>query len=397
MEDGIEEAHLLAAGGAGGTSTQQYVTVGSSELPADVKAACDYVCDGVDDQIQINAALLQASRPADGFGGEGRIGVALIGPRFYTAQNQSGAGLGAITMYPSTQLVGAGPGTIVTPMWSTNVDRGCIELLNADVAHVRVSMLTIGRHNAVVSNGHGVKFTNDGSALVYNLPSGSDPLIQLDRVYVNQANGSGFILTGATGGARGTLLDHCTAWSCTERGFWIDSSDCHIDECIANGGGNFPRFELAGGNTKIANSKAYYSGNRTGDGTLADGFVVSSSRIELVGCSAQDNGRWGFRFLAGDVTATGLVADSNSRASTVGGGFEIAAAGKYDLHAFDRNQTPASRQNTQIAFSGTRQVHLMARTSLGPGPAAGPHVSGSPAANSFMRVVRDGDTLLTAG
>jgi hypothetical protein len=117
IEQGIAAAHLLAASRSG---TSQYLTVGSSELPADVKDQCDYVCDGVDDQLEVNAALARASRAADGFGGEGRIGAALVGPRFYTGHTEAGVGLGAIALYPSTQLLGTGPGTIVTPMWATN-------------------------------------------------------------------------------------------------------------------------------------------------------------------------------------------------------------------------------------------------------------------------------------
>lgn len=389
IEQGIADAHGLAAA----AETNGFITVASSEAPSGIRAKCDYVCSGSNDQVQINQALAQASRPNDGFGGEGRLGVALVGPRFYVGNN----GTGAITMYPSTHLTGAGQGTVITPMWPTNVDRGCIELLNSDVAHATVSDLTIGRHNAVQSNGHGIKFVNNGSADQYEVKTGADPFLTVRNVMINQAARSGIYVTGTSGGCRETQVSHCLAWSCGERGFYIDSSDCQISDCRATGGGNYARYELAGGNVKIANCKSYFSGNRVGNGSTADGFIVSSSRIEIANCAAQDNGRYGFNFTGGDVSATALVADSNSRSTSSGAGFRIAADGMYaGLHGYNRPQTPSSPQNTAFLFSGSPQVYLTGRAGIN-NTTSGVYVSGSAGSNSYVRIVRDGSTIYSQG
>lgn len=404
MEAGIEEAHLLAAGGGGGgSSTQQYLTVGSSQLPLAIRNACDYVCDGVNDQIEINTALRRASRPADGFtGAEGRIGVALVGPTFFVGQSTAGLGAGAITMYPSTGLYGAGQGSLIVPQWPSNVDRGAIELVNENTAHVRVSNLSIGNANAATANGHGIKFVNAASASAYDIITGSDPFQWIDHVNVLKVARHGIWVTGTAGQASGnreTQISHCLAWQAQEIGINVDSSDCQVSDCRATGGQNFPRFSITGGNTKVANSKSYFSGNQdANDGPTADGFFLSSSRLEIVGCSAQDNGRHGFNITSTNVIASSLVADSNSRGSASGAGIVIAGNGVYEgLHAHNRPQTPSSPQQTAIQFSGSPNVFVTGRTAIEDTNAGATHISGSPGANSYVRIVRQNSTLYSVG
>jgi hypothetical protein len=399
IEQGIADAHALAAsGGSSTTATPRLgiVPVASSQLPQSVKdgvaAAGGFVCSGTNDQVQINAALLKASRPADGFGGEGHIGVQLIGPRFFTASGAAATAAGSITMYPSTHLMGTGPGTIITPGWSTNaVDRGCIELLNANTAHVRVSSLTIGAQNAVTIPGHGIRFVQSGQAAAYEYMTGSDTFHYIDHVSVLKAARSGIYLTGTAGGNRETQISWCLLWQCQERGVFFDgSSDCQISDCRGTGGGNFPRFELGGGNVKIANCKAYFSGNQdANDGPTADGFLINSSRVSVVGCDAQDNGRYGFNFTGNNATASGLVADSNSRGTATGGGFFISSAGMYSgMHAHNRPQN-AITQNRPFIFSGAPKIYLTGRSELSAITGTGTHVTGAP--TGYVRILKDGD------
>lgn len=404
MEAGIEEAHLLAAGGGGGgSSTQQYLTVASSQLPLAIRSACDYVCDGVNDQIEINTALRRASRPADGFtGAEGRIGVALVGPTFFVGQSTAGLGAGAITMYPSTGLYGAGQGSLIIPQWTSNVDRGAIELVNENTAHVRVSNLTIGNTNTATVNGHGIKFVNAANAGAYDIQTGSDPFQWIDHVNVLKVARSGFFVTGTAAQASGnreTQISHCLAWQSQERGFYIDSSDCQVSDCRATGGQNFPRFAITGGNTKVANSKAYFSGNQdVNDGPSADGFLLSSSRLEIVGCSAQDCGRNGFAIQSTNVLASSLVADSNSRGTPNGAGIEISGNGVYEgMHAHNRPQTPSSPQQVGIRFVGSPNVYVSGRTAIEDTLAGASHIVGTPGANSFVRIVRQNSTIYSVG
>ncbi|HRJ06717.1 MAG TPA: hypothetical protein PK096_01845 [Candidatus Saccharibacteria bacterium] len=368
----------------------EHLTVASADAPQAVKDACDYVCTGTNDQTIINQALLRASRPGDGFGGEGHIGVCLVGPNFYIGNNNSTS----ITMYPSTHLYGMGPGTLLQPQFTTvNIDRGVIELLNSNTAHVFVSNLSIARTNAVKWYGHGIKFNGAGNGDTYEIKSGNDPFNRIENVWVGYSRNKGVWITGTSGGSRETQIMHCVFYACDEQGLLIDgSSDSQISDCRANGGNSYPRFEIGGGNTKIANCKAYYAGNGTVDG---DGFLISSSRCEIANCAAQDNGRWGFRFEGTDVTASGLAADSNSRTQSDGGAFLITTNGVYEgLHAFDRNQTPASRQLRGVVFSGTPDVYLSGRMSV---PSGTDEVVGSPSVDSFARVVRSSGGVYSVG
>jgi hypothetical protein len=377
--------------GAGtGSTTSGVLTVASSESPQSVKDACDYVCTGTNDQTVINQALLQASRAGDGFGGDGYIGVHLVGPTFYVANN----GTTSITMYPSTHLFGSGPGTLIRPMWPTNVDRGAIELLDSTTGHVRVSNLSIGKINATSFNGHGIKFTGTGTGDQYELKTGNDPYCIIDHIMVLFAGKKGIYITGTSGGMRETQISHSILWNAAEEGILVDSSsDCQISDCRANGGGSYPRFSLSGGNSKIANCKAYYSG---GSSNLnADGYQVSSSRCEVVGCAAQDNGRWGFNITSSSANISACTADSNSRLQSDGGGFLITNnCSAQGLVAFDRGQTPSSPQNQGIVFTGSPQVNVTGYVSVDSGSN---HVVGAVGANSFARIVRNGTTLFSAG
>ncbi len=372
--------------GAGGAIPSGAVTVASSDAPVAVQNACDYVCTGTNDQTIINQALQAASRANDGFGGDGRIGVCLVGPTFYVGNNNSTS----ITMYPNTHLFGFGQGTLISPQFTTvGIDRGVIELYDNMTSHTKVSDLTIARTGAVKWEGHGIKYVGSGVGDNYDIKSGNDAYNRIENVWIGFAKGKGAWISGTSGGSRETQIMHCVFWSCDQQGLFIDgSSDSQISDCRANGGDGYAAFDLGGGNTKIANCKAYYTDNH-------DGFSISSSRCEIANCAAQDNGRWGFRFTGSNVTASGLVADSNARNDSAGGGFAIESSGVYEgLHAFDRGQTPASPQNRGVVFTGSPEVYLSGRVAVDSGSN---YIVNSPSAGSYARVIRNGSTLYSVG
>lgn len=385
VQAAIQEVRDEAAGAGIFTSRRlSFVRVASSALPADVRSQCDYECDGVNDQVQINQALLLASRPGDGFGGEGYGGVQLVGPSFSIADDNATS----ITMYPSTLLQGAGRGTLLWPKWSSSaVDRACIELLNTNVHFVTVADLSIGRPTAVNANGHGIKFNQSGTGDAYEIKSSSDPFNMIRGVRIGFMSRKGIWLTGTSGGSRESQVFEVDVKSCGEQGILIDSSsDSQISNCRAHGcvGVNF---ELGGGNTKIADCKAYYSDTV--------GFLISSSRCEADGIAAQDNGTHGIQVTGQDARVTGASCDSNSRLSTTAYGFLISSTGDFEgIECFDRGQTPGSPQNRAIGITGSPQIYLSGRTRV---PAGGAHLTGSPGANSYVRVVRDGTTIYSSG
>jgi hypothetical protein len=204
--EGVSLVSVAGGGGGGGgifTSPRLgTVRVASNALPADVKAQCDFVCDGVDDQVQINAALALATRPGDGFGGEGYGTVRLVGPSFSIADDNATAILG----HPNTILEGGGAGTLVSPKWtSTTVDRGCIELVTQGTTRFKVYNLTIGHAAADSSkfNGHGIKFQGNGTGGTYELPTGADAYLQVQDVNIHYPRGHGVYTLGTAGDPSG--------------------------------------------------------------------------------------------------------------------------------------------------------------------------------------------------
>lgn len=391
----------VSSGGGGGTivgGRGQYLTVASSQMPSDAAALCDYVCDGVNDQLEINAALLRASRPGDGFGGEGYAGVALVGPGFFTAQAQTGPGTGAITIYPGTRLQGAGMGTLISPMWATNVDRGAIELLGDTTDHCEVANLSIGRPNAVNFNGHGLKFSQNHSGSAFELKTAQDSFIRITAVAVLHNNGHSMWITGpgGTGNARGVRIENCLFVDPGLAGLWDDgSSDMQVINCKAEGGVGvgWAHYMMAGGNSKVSASKSSFSD--------ADAYLCTSSRVEVTGCAAQDAGRYGFNVSGSDVSMVSCIADSNMRLNAsqgIGGaGFLIASPGIYEgLHMFDRAETPTSRQTKGIVFSGAPQnVFLTGRSnfnSTGSPISTGVAITSAPGIGSYARMLRVGGT-----
>ena len=390
----------VAGGGGGGgiftTPRLGAVRVASNALPADVKAQCDFVCDGVDDQAQINAALALATRPGDGFGGEGYGTVRLVGPSFSIADDNATPILG----HPNTILEGGGAGTLVSPKWtSTTVDRGCIELVTQGTTRFKVYNLTIGHAAADSSkfNGHGIKFQGNGTGGTYELPTGADAYLQVQDVNIHYPRGHGVYTLGTAGdpsGCRGfraksVSVRGASNSTATGDGFRIDSSDAKLMDCTC--ADVLVGFRIMGGSQKITHCKTFY--------TVGDGFSVESSLAELSACAAQDCGRWGFNFATSNYTAHGISADSCARRDQTGGGVLVAAWGSiFGVHCSDRAQTPASLQNRGIMFSGSPQVYIDGYVEA---PTDRTNfvdwVVGSPGAGSYGRIVRNGTTVWAVG
>lgn len=133
---------ILKSNGSGapvwGTETPQknvFITVAASTAPDDVKASADYVCDGVADDVEINAALKQKLN-TNSSESQGKI-VLLSTGTFNITKTIEITGAEATTPYPgggSHTLMGAGNGTIIkrnfagktTRPHSINLDSGAM-------------------------------------------------------------------------------------------------------------------------------------------------------------------------------------------------------------------------------------------------------------------------------
>lgn len=381
IEEGIRQAHLLV--GASAVPRLGPIVVASRDAPAEVRSQAFRTCTGTNDQDFINEALRLAARGSDLTGGTGAGVVELVGPNFFVGQNNTGV----IQMQPATWLRGSGFGTVIQPMHGSYTGLGAIQLVNTAADHTHVSDLTIGRIGGTAQV-HGIKYVGNGASSSSDVATGNDPFQWIHHVVVLATAGAGIRAEGTGGGARALQVDSCVAWESGAGGFVTDgSSDSHMTNCNVQPRTG-PGFQVGGGNSKLLNCKSYYS-----DGS-SDGFLVTSSRPELIGCSAQDNGRWGFNVSSQNATMSGCVADSNARSDTGGGGFNIAAEGMFEgLHAHDRAQS-TNQQMKAFQFTGSPQVYLTGRAVV---PTGGTHVTGTAGANSFVRIVRDGTTIFAAG
>lgn len=365
-----------SSGGARGP-----VIVASFDAPPSVQGAADYVCDGTDDDVQINSALLDAARPSDG--GSGRGGVLLAGATFQVGQ----AG-GSIKMRAATILAGLGPGTMIVPLYAAySATVGAIMLNDGSVDHCQVRDLTIARPLATTSKCNGIYFdqgTASGSAK--DLQTGSDAFLNISNVFVNKMQGRGIY----TANSREAQVRDVMVWDCAAEGIYLSSSDSRIyDSTVTGQSAN--GIVTAGGNAIVQGCKVYYV-----DGS-ADGFVFQSSRVMAMNNSAQDCGRWGFNVTSSNATVVGAICDSNARTDATGGGINIASSGVYEgIHCFDRGQTPASPQLVGINIAGAySDLVLTGRVSV---PSGSSYLTGStPAAGSFVRVARVGSTLYSVG
>jgi Right handed beta helix region len=395
METGIQgafaradDAYALAAAiGAGGGTGSPFVTVAASNAPAAVKSLADYVCanGSVDNQVELNAAITDAYNASGG----GRGWVLPIG--LFTIN-------GSIFGKTGCQLHGVGRGgSFIRASGMGAV--GMIQLENESTHAWTVSNLTIFGNYASGGSSHGFAYRNSTGALgaaagtdgdMTGVPSTDpDAVNTIENVYV-YGFGNGTARSGMwlDDNARETHVAHVRAFDCGESGFKMTgASDCKFLLCTAIKCGT--GYSVGGGNNILAACKSSFSD--------VDGFSVTSSRADLNGCTAQDDGRWGFSITGGSPTLDGCIADSNQRLDSTGGGFLLNAEGKYsDLHAYDRNQTPASRQTRGISLGASIGQSWI--TGLVNIPSGTNWVVGTtPSANSYARVIRNGTTLYSVG
>lgn len=388
----------IGAGVPGGGTTggvTGWVTVAASNAPQEQKDGADLVCDGVDDQVQINAALVTASRTNDGFGGENRIGVLLIGGTFFVGNTTAGGG-GSILMLPNTTLQGFGWGTIITPMFAFGSTQGAVQKGHIHASHTTVRDLAIGKMAStggpVEFNGTGIKYTNTSPVAPWevwdlNTGDGVDMYDLIDNVLVHSASyrgiQSGDISTGST--PSGTRIRNCYAYGSTREGFYVESANAHLSGCRATGGAGYSRYAIFGGDAQLEGCLASGSGTKSGTAALAgaDGFNVTADLAQLTGCQAQDCCGFGFNLGGQEFTVVSAHAESNETGFRIAGNGSVVGA----THTYRPGGVRPGDKGYLIA--GTPKIMLTGRSRI-PAATGQYHNSGSAATNSYVRVVREG-------
>lgn len=299
--------------GTTGTSPRPlYAQVLSNDAEAGRKAAAAsdpyvFVCDGTNDEVQIQAAIDAAaplqSRNAGMPVGAGQLGkVELSGGRF----NIGSAG---IKLRTAVWLAGAGKGSEVRAVACNQA--GMIALASPSDHLTELSDMWLQGNSTSGGTCDAVNYDMTGSGSTSAYPdSNPDSDHGIRRLYIDEFRGGtrNGIKLWATGTAnnRGNNIEQIQIRDCTAgNGIWLTSaSDSFISDCHVGGSG-LNGYLIATGNTKISNCKSFYSN--------VNGFLFTSGRGVITGCESQDDDT-GFNFDASPTTATGLIADTSNQA-----------------------------------------------------------------------------------
>lgn len=332
IEDGIE-----AAGAQRGTRT---ITVAANDESAAVKANADYVCDGVADEVQINAALsaVGGSGTTIGYGTSGGT-VVLVGRQFTIANS--------IILRNQVELVGAygGQGTFIKPAasgWAPGAANGLIELESTNTQYVNVHNLTLTAAGSAY-NGSGL-YLAGGDTPTY------DAHLKFSDLFIFQVDGDGIFLDGS----RSNHLTNIRILEAGLHGINIDSPDTFltgIDIGICGGDG----FHISGANLHLANCKAWFN--------VGNGFnIISGSRDHgLSSCAAQDNNLHGFKIDGRRCTLAACVADSNGYPTGPGSGFFIGSTG-FNVQGTASDKNEAARglhQDYGVEFESSGDIGIV--------------------------------------
>jgi len=401
IESGIQAAatqadaafSLASSGGGGGSGTAGSfpVRVASVDASAAIQANSDYVCDGTADEVQINAALVDAAALSGRGGPTGadqRGCVELSGGEF-TISN-------SLLMYSGTWLRGQGALTrlkasSLTASTGAGTDPAIIKKAGVDEHLIRVSHLWLdGNGTSGGSTSHGVYFEGAGGTSRSGYPGSNPDTDQwIADLWINSFTGAGTTRHGiyvatSTGTAveRGGIISNCQIRNCSGDGVSIlAASDYRI---IGGHFGTMGRYGVraSGGNTEVTGVKAYFCDTA--------GFYSSSGRCIFTHCIAQDNSI-GFFFDGAPTMAASLIADTSDIA-----GIQVSS-NKVNINGFQVFNRSGGRYTTSqrgLYFDAT-YADLSIVGGVDPASTT-TAISGSPGARSFMRV-SDGTTLVSVG
>lgn len=327
--------HLLATGRTLGP----YLTVANADSPAEVKSSADFICDNVgnNDQVQINAAILEATHltARGGPAGAGQRGaVHLAGGRFNCNA--------PILMRTGVTLAGAG---LLTEIRAVNNTATGMVMAFDTTLHFSVirDMWLSGNYAAGGTTSSGIHYISvAGGNYPTDPPAGNDPKNRVQNMliqgFTNNPNRHGIVLTTDM---RGSRITDIYMRDIGGNGIWLVSSpDSHVYESsIGTVGGR--GIYIQGANNSIANTKIYYC-------DIA-GLESTSGYAKLSNIEVQDS-VIGFRLAGTHTTATGLLADTCDAT-----GIELASNGT-QLNGFTIAHRGGGRypnMDVGLAFTGT--------------------------------------------
>ena len=296
-----EDIHDVVAAGLHGGA----VLVAGDDAPAEVKLAARYICDGTNDEEQINDAIEVAAPDSSHDGtvnGEGRGTVILVGQDFMIDDDpvlmRTGVilrGLGPITrLNDGGSLAASGAGTTIGVIMKNDA--------NVHICSVQ-DMQIYGRYASGTTNSCGIAYSGSGGGSLGDYPTTSpDTYDHFKGLYIwgftNDGTRHGIYLENTS--MRGTVVEHVVMREIGNHGFWTNGSpdgqmiNCEIGGCGGDG------FRFNAGNWRLVGSKAFYCG---GWGCRAANQRFSAAGNEIQDC---ENGV----FVAGRQAHSGWVIDN---------------------------------------------------------------------------------------
>lgn len=289
------------------------LTVVSNYATPEQKQIADYVCDGVDDQVEINAAidLIKSLTPSQGVTG-GR--VLLLGPRFNTSNS--------VILKSYVTLEGEGwyrTAIRSQSTWSGAALSGIVQLDNT--GGTTPTEWTTLRHLSIDGNKaaqttvatRGLNYTVSATTgFTYN-----DTVHAVDFVRIIDTPDDGIRLSGPN--VRANRFSNIRIERPDAAGLRTDAADSHFHNIDIGSAGTSGFFINGATNHRWTNCKAYFCGrlqtiptSRSGSSVTGSGWRIEGPRNSLSSCEAQDCVGHGFVVGSNHNTLVGCISDSNS-------------------------------------------------------------------------------------
>ncbi len=275
-----------SGGGSGGGSGAYPIFVASVNASATEISQADYLCDGVDDHVQINTALTEAGNLSNG-------GIVrLSGGDFYA---------GASIDIATSHITFEGAGQYTTRIHrefsaSSNFDNGVVRVTE-DVTHLNIKNLGI--------NGNKITFTDfqDGN-LVTETGNGASYAVY-ENLYLYNAAGRGMLFLTPDDNFYVTINNVISYQN--GYGFDIDAEHATLINCYAiDNTGSYGFYINDCLDVSVIGCHAYLNDN------TGFGFSSSTTQLTVLGCVSSGNTDYGFEVDSDEVSFVGNVSNANN-------------------------------------------------------------------------------------
>ena len=291
-------------------------TIAAWDASQDDKDTADYICDGTDDHVQINAAL--AALPAYGGIVQLSSGSFIIDASINMRSGSilRGAGMGSTEIEILTNASSSFSAIIidgdnlatVCDLWISAASQATGKLHNgiyindaedSRVCNVKIEDMLSGSSPA--GYGYGIKF---GSTLV-------DRCV-VENCFIDDCQRDGVIMDANT---NHSFISHCSITGCNEAGINCDAVRCTISECYTFD--NATNILLTGSHCQVMNNIVYTTTSPGGaSGIKAD----TAAKLVISGNIIRDNYHHGIELTGTDDSiVTNNMVDHNNQA---GGSFD---------------------------------------------------------------------------